>query len=92
MVLFLGGISGLKTCYSRNVTLFLKLAICTVATFALIFGLVCHSFEDIFQVLHRVFPVARGLYEDKVANFWCASSVIIKWKYLMSLQNLVYLR
>jgi len=24
------------------------------------------------QVIHRVFPFHRGLFEDKVANFWCA--------------------
>ncbi|KAF2756690.1 ALG6, ALG8 glycosyltransferase [Pseudovirgaria hyperparasitica] len=24
------------------------------------------------QSLHRIFPFARGLFEDKVANFWCA--------------------
>lgn len=24
------------------------------------------------QVLHRIFPFHRGLFEDKVANFWCA--------------------
>ncbi|KAL9105732.1 MAG: hypothetical protein Q9227_009145 [Pyrenula ochraceoflavens] len=23
------------------------------------------------QVIHRIFPFARGLFEDKVANFWC---------------------
>lgn len=23
------------------------------------------------QTIHRVFPFARGLFEDKVANFWC---------------------
>ncbi|KAG8887278.1 Glucosyltransferase-like protein [Tulasnella sp. 332] len=23
----------------------------------------------------------RGLFEDKVANFWCASNVVIKWKH-----------
>lgn len=26
-----------------------------------------------------MFPFARGLYEDKVANFWCATSIVIKW-------------
>jgi alpha-1,3-glucosyltransferase len=25
-----------------------------------------------FQSIHRVFPFARGLFEDKVANVWCA--------------------
>ncbi|KAK0107420.1 Glucosyltransferase-like protein [Cadophora gregata f. sp. sojae] len=32
------------------------------------------------QMVHRVFPFARGLFEDKVANFWCALNVIIKLK------------
>ncbi|KAG8705854.1 Glucosyltransferase-like protein [Ceratobasidium sp. 394] len=35
------------------------------------------------EVIFRVFPFARGLFEDKVANFWCASDVVlIKWKRL----------
>ncbi|EJD50390.1 glucosyltransferase [Auricularia subglabra TFB-10046 SS5] len=28
----------------------------------------------------RIFPFARGLFEDKVANFWCASDVVLKWR------------
>jgi hypothetical protein len=32
------------------------------------------------HVLHRVFPIARGLYEDKVANFWCATGALFRWK------------
>lgn len=27
---------------------------------------------QILQCIYRVFPFARGLFEDKVANFWCA--------------------
>lgn len=34
----------------------------------------------LFQVIHRIFPLARGIFEDKVANFWCASNVLIKWR------------
>ncbi|KAM3089349.1 Glucosyltransferase-like protein [Clarireedia jacksonii] len=30
------------------------------------------------QIIYRVFPFARGLFEDKVANFWCALNVVIK--------------
>jgi alpha-1,3-glucosyltransferase len=30
------------------------------------------------QIIYRVFPFARGLFEDKVANFWCALNVIVK--------------
>jgi len=36
--------------------------------------------EMIVQVLHRVFPFSRGLFEDKVANVWCALNVVIKLK------------
>lgn len=34
--------------------------------------------EDIGQVLHRLFPIARGVFEDKVANFWCIANVLHK--------------
>ncbi|CAG9990207.1 unnamed protein product [Clonostachys byssicola] len=36
--------------------------------------------QQIVQIIHRVFPFARGLFEDKVANFWCALNVIVKLK------------
>lgn len=34
--------------------------------------------EQLVQMIHRVFPFARGLFEDKVANFWCALNVVVK--------------
>jgi alpha-1,3-glucosyltransferase len=34
--------------------------------------------EQIVQMIHRIFPFARGLFEDKVANFWCALNVVFK--------------
>lgn len=34
------------------------------------------------QSLHRIFPFARGLFEDKVANFWCALNTIYKLRNL----------
>jgi alpha-1,3-glucosyltransferase len=30
------------------------------------------------QAIHRCFPFARGVFEDKVANFWCALNTIYK--------------
>jgi alpha-1,3-glucosyltransferase len=33
---------------------------------------------QLLQMVHRVFPFARGLFEDKVANFWCAANVVFK--------------
>lgn len=41
------------------------------------------------QVLGRIFPLRRGLYEDYLANWWCATSVAIKWKALLPADVLV---
>lgn len=43
------------------------------------------------QPIIRIFPFARGLFEDKVANFWCASNVVIKWKLWASKTTLIRL-
>lgn len=39
--------------------------------------------------MSRIFPVRRGLYEDYLPNWWCATSVAIKWKDLASNTALV---
>jgi len=44
------------------------------------------SSDSILAVLIRVFPTQRGLFEDYVANFWCVSSLVIKWKRLVQPQ------
>ncbi|KAL0479758.1 alpha-1,3-glucosyltransferase [Acrasis kona] len=41
------------------------------------------------DVLKRIFPVHRGLYEDKVANFWCSTSIFIKWNNLFTREQLL---
>lgn len=41
--------------------------------------------------MHRIFPLKRGLYEDYVANAWCASSLFIKWKAWMQPHTLTRL-
>ena len=40
--------------------------------------------EGVVQVLKRLFPFRRGLYEDKVANFWCSISLVVKMRQLFS--------
>lgn len=42
----------------------------------------------IIQAIHRIFPLARGLFEDKVANFWCAANVLIKFRNLAPVTTL----
>ena len=45
--------------------------------------------EDMLEVLHRLFPFSRGLYEDKVANVWCTVSVMVKLRQWMTLPSLM---
>ncbi|KAF3449630.1 hypothetical protein FNV43_RR10361 [Rhamnella rubrinervis] len=40
------------------------------------------------QVLSLLTPFERGIYEDYVANFWCTTSVLVKWKRLFTIQSL----
>lgn len=42
------------------------------------------SADALLAVLARVFPFQRGLFEDKVANFWCATNVLVKWQQVFS--------
>lgn len=67
------------------VKLFLKLAVCTSLTFLVLFAPFLRPFPRApLYALHRIFPVARGIFEDKVANFWCASNVVIKWRHFFA--------
>ncbi|KAK3012534.1 hypothetical protein RJ639_009107 [Escallonia herrerae] len=40
------------------------------------------------RVVSRLAPFERGIYEDYVANFWCTTSVLIKWKRLFTMRSL----
>ncbi|KAJ3976924.1 glycosyltransferase family 57 protein [Lentinula raphanica] len=73
--------------------LFVRLGCTTVATFILLFLPWIPPFSTspalILDPISRIFPFARGLFEDKVANFWCASNVVIKWKTWIAQEMLV---
>lgn len=56
--------------------LFVKLGITVVVTFGIIWFPFMASFSDTIQVLRRIFPIQRGLYEDYVANFWYEISLV----------------
>jgi len=42
-------------------------------------------------VVKRIFPLQRGVFEDKVASFWCVTSIIIKYKALFEAKALAVL-
>jgi alpha-1,3-glucosyltransferase len=84
-------LSMLKNVGAR-LTFFTVLAISVITTFVACLTPFLSSIEDVKQVFIRVFPVQRGLYEDKVANFWCAANVLIKFREILSLNSLIILR
>ncbi|KAL1743172.1 glycosyltransferase family 57 protein [Schizophyllum fasciatum] len=60
--------------------LFARLALVTSTTFALLFAPWISSPALLLDPITRIFPFGRGLFEDKVANFWCASNVVFRWR------------
>lgn len=47
-----------------------------------------HLVDLLAQIIVRMFPFERGLFEDKVANFWGVSNVVIKYNQLFSSTDL----
>lgn len=46
------------------------------------------NLQDFFDILSRIFPFHRGVFEDKVATFWCVTSTLIKFKEFFSGQTM----
>ncbi|XP_061979533.1 probable dolichyl pyrophosphate Man9GlcNAc2 alpha-1,3-glucosyltransferase [Populus nigra] len=66
----------------------LKLGLAVLGTFAIVWWPYLHSRDALFGVLSRLAPFERGIYEDYVANFWCSTSILIKWKRLFTTRSL----
>lgn len=81
----------LTTFFAHRFTLLVKLGLTVVATI-FVCVLPFLSLDQLAQIVHRVFPVARGLYEDKVANIWCAISIVVKLRSIFSQNALAILR
>lgn len=56
------------------------LAIIVTFTFAMIWLPWLRSVVHFKQLVHRLFPVARGVFEDKVSNVWCIVNIFYKLK------------
>lgn len=59
-------------------------AVVTLSVLTVIWWPWLRDWNRFLQVLCRIFPVSRGLYEDKVANFWCTLSPVVKVHRLVS--------
>ncbi|GMH04306.1 hypothetical protein Nepgr_006145 [Nepenthes gracilis] len=65
-----------------------KLGLVVLGTFLILWWPYLHSTEAFLGVLSRLAPFERGIYEDYVANFWCTTSVLFKWRKLFTVQSL----
>uniref|UniRef100_A0AC34F1T3 Alpha-1,3-glucosyltransferase n=1 Tax=Panagrolaimus sp. ES5 TaxID=591445 RepID=A0AC34F1T3_9BILA len=66
-----------------------KLGNVVIFTFVLLWLPFFQNIELFKQVLRRIFPFERGIFEDKVANFWCSLNVIYKLKTHLSTEILI---
>lgn len=73
----------LRQCIRRRrhgLRLFLCLALAAAGATASFFAPFLRDFpRSLLPVLERIFPLHRGLYEDKVANFWWALATLTKF-------------
>ncbi|KAG2393127.1 hypothetical protein C9374_009704 [Naegleria lovaniensis] len=73
---------------------FMVVALSVITSFGIIFApflMQSNGLNVFLQVIHRMFPFKRGLFEDKVASFWCSTSIFIKWNQLFNEKALVRL-
>ncbi|KAH8389481.1 hypothetical protein KR200_009287 [Drosophila serrata] len=66
--------------FGAFVTRLSRIGAIVLATFAILWSPWLGSQPTALGVLQRLFPVARGVFEDKVANVWCAINVVWKLK------------
>lgn len=59
-------------------------------TFGLLWLPYLSSTGAALQVVRRIFPLDRGVYEDKVANFWYCISILFKVKNFFTESQLAY--
>ncbi|RZC33471.1 Alg6 Alg8 domain containing protein [Asbolus verrucosus] len=57
-----------------------KIALTVIISFLVIWSPFLFDLDDFLAVLQRQFPIDRGVFEDKVSNFWCALNVFYKLK------------
>jgi len=76
----------------RSAEKILKLSLVVIITFAIIWApFLLNGWSSVSQVILRLFPIERGLYEDKVANLWCSLSPLLKFKLLFNTSTLLSL-
>uniref|UniRef100_A0A665UL90 Alpha-1,3-glucosyltransferase n=1 Tax=Echeneis naucrates TaxID=173247 RepID=A0A665UL90_ECHNA len=71
----------------KGLFLLVRIAVTVLVTFALCWLPFLSDPHQALQVVRRIFPVARGLFEDKVANAWCSLNTLIKIRSILSSES-----
>jgi len=72
----------------RSLGKLVAIAATVVATMVVVWLPFLSSVDSALQVVHRIFPFARGVFEDKVANFWCTLNILVKIKTLLPISTM----
>lgn len=64
----------------RGMLKLFSIGLVVITTFTLVWFPFLSNFNVINQVVRRIFPLSRGVFEDKVANFWCVLNIVYKLK------------
>ncbi|XP_032239978.2 dolichyl pyrophosphate Man9GlcNAc2 alpha-1,3-glucosyltransferase [Nematostella vectensis] len=75
--------------WSGRIIKLAQLGVAVIGTFVVCWIPFLTSIPNFVQVIHRLFPFSRGLFEDKVSNLWCALSVLVKLKNIFTQQHLI---
>ncbi|RKP11561.1 glycosyl transferase [Piptocephalis cylindrospora] len=76
---------------NQGLRLLVRLGLSVTLTIVALLLPFLRSIRDVQQVFIRIFPVGRGLYEDKVANLWCALGPVLRLREKLSQPQLVRL-
>ncbi|XP_076812639.1 dolichyl pyrophosphate Man9GlcNAc2 alpha-1,3-glucosyltransferase-like [Clavelina lepadiformis] len=88
---FLLGVALKKRNWIKSIFMLGMLGITVIVSFGILWMPYLSSTDSMLQVLNRLFPVDRGLYEDKVANLWCSISPVLKIREIMSKDTILKL-
>ncbi|GMM49786.1 dolichyl-P-Glc:Man(9)GlcNAc(2)-PP-dolichol alpha-1,3-glucosyltransferase [Starmerella bacillaris] len=72
----LGSCIGPAVNFKFNFKRFLGVSVTVLGTAACLLYPFIFDIDQLLQIFTRVFPVSRGLWEDKVSNFWCTLNYV----------------
>lgn len=84
---YLLGYALTRRTYFKAFKTLVLLGVIVIGTFTLVWF---PFYDQVPQLLNRIFPVYRGLFEDKVANSWCILDVLFKFKANYSQDKLAF--